>query len=164
MRPHVLKAGVLAEGCQGVGTGSERALGVCWCSELLAPSFKPSPSAWTHVRSSNPDTFATCQCCFFLCPGKRPGWAILFVPTGPMKSDWLGLSALRNGRGLEVSPAVGGDLDSEPGGWGLGGGWGGRQLVVLPASLLAHPHRCFRPSASLHPFAPLPNGGDFGRD
>lgn len=77
-----------------------------------------------------------------------------------MKSNRLSLSALRNGRGLEVSPAVGGDLGSEPG----GGRGQGRQLVILPASLLAHPHRCSRPPASLHPFPHLSNGGDSGRD
>lgn len=109
------RQGLLAEGCEGVGTGRERALSVRLCSARAAPRFKPSPWAWTHVRSSNPDTFATCQCCF-LCPGKRPEWGILFIPTGPVKSNGLGLSALRNGPRLEVSPAVGGDLDSEPGG------------------------------------------------
>lgn len=37
------RQGLLAEGCEGVGTGRERALGVRSCSARAAPRFNPPP-------------------------------------------------------------------------------------------------------------------------
>ena len=140
-----------------MGTGSERALGVCWCccwcwcwcwcSAPAAPPCRPSPSAWTRVRGSNPDTCATSQHSF-LRPGKRLQWAILLVPTRPMRSNWLVFSFLGNGCGLGGSHPL----------WEVTSissrkvGGGGRQLVALQAPLLA-PRR---PTAAAGP-QPLPS-------
>lgn len=64
-----------------------------------------------------------------------------------MKSNGLGLSALRNGPRLEVSPAVGGNLDSEPRGVGGEGSWlSCRHPSLLTPTAALGPQPLYTPS------------------